>query len=338
MSIRLLIAAWNNAFFTPRSPLPICLFRILHGACVVATLLLLRPDWEAWYGNQAWLTSASMGKIEPGVRLNLFRLIPAEDSWINGLFWLALVSAAFLTIGLFTRISSVASFICLASLHQRNLLILHGGDTFLRVAGFFLIFAPAGAVLSVDRLIRPGRGTHPGHSPELWSPWAQRMIQFELAMVYLFSFWWKSLGSPWIDGSALIYVSQVAELRRFPIPGWLLAPVVLKCGAWITLALEFALGALLWVKEFRYPLLILGCCFHLLLEYALNIPMFQWDILSAYVLFIDPADLERVWARLQGIRHNVTHACTSSPRLGSRRQSGSPAKRSPTADPTGRSA
>ncbi len=336
MSFRSLVAAWNRVFFTPRSPLPICVFRILYGACVVATLLLLRSDWEAWYGNHAWLTSASMGKIEPGVRLNLFKLIPAEDSWINGLFWLALVSAAFLTIGIFTRTSSVASFICLASLHQRNLLILHGGDTFLRVAGFFLIFAPAGAVLSVDRLMRPGRGL------ELWSPWAQRMIQFEVAMVYLFSFWWKSLGTAWIDGSALIYVSQIAELRRFPVPGWVLAPVVLKCGAWITLALEFALGALLWVKEFRYPLLILGCCFHLLLEYALNIPMFQWDILSAYVLFIDPADLERAWARLRGIRHNVTHARTSfsrlGPRHGSRGQSGSPARRSPTAHQTGGSA
>jgi hypothetical protein len=332
VSVRSLVAAWNRVFFTPQSPLPICLFRILYGACVVATLLLLRADWEAWYGNQAWVTSAAMSKIEPGVRLNLFNLIPPESFWIDGMFWLSLLSAAFLAIGLFTRVSSVASFICLASLHQRNLLILHGGDTFLRVAGFFLIFAPAGAVLSVDGRMHRGRGQ------ELWSPWAQRMIQFELAMVYLFSFWWKSLGTPWIDGSALVYVSQLAELRRFPIPGWLLAPVVLKCGAWMTLALEFALGVLLWMKEFRYPLLILGCCFHLLLEYALNIPMFQWDILSAYVLFIDPADLERMWARLQGIRHNVTHACNSSSRAGARRQSGSPARRSSTAHQKGGSA
>jgi hypothetical protein len=24
--------------------------------------------------------------------------------------------------------------------------------------------------------------------------------------------------------------------------------------------------------------------------------MFEWDVLSAYVLFVDPADIERVWS------------------------------------------
>ena len=57
-----------------------------------------------------------------------------------------------LAVGLFTRVNSVIVFICLASMQQRNLYITHGGDTFLRVAGFFLMFAPAGAALSIDRL------------------------------------------------------------------------------------------------------------------------------------------------------------------------------------------
>ena len=39
--------------------------------------------------------------------------------------------------------------------------------------------------------------------------------------------------------------------------------------------------------------IMLGLVFHLWLEYSLNIPLFQWDILSAYVLFIDPDDLRR---------------------------------------------
>jgi hypothetical protein len=46
-------------------------------------------------------------------------------------------------------------------------------------------------------------------------------------------------------------------------------------------------------------LLILGLLFHLTLEYSINTPMFQWDVLSAYVLFIDAGDLERArtWLR-----------------------------------------
>src|SRR6516164_2508385 len=74
-------------------------------------------------------------------------------------------------------------FLCLTSIQQRNLYITHGGDTFLRLAGFFLIFAPAGADFSVDRLIRIRRGKQdPGTQAR--SPWAQRMIQFQLALLY----------------------------------------------------------------------------------------------------------------------------------------------------------
>jgi hypothetical protein len=38
---------------------------------------------------------------------------------------------------------------------------------------------------------------------------------------------------------------------------------------------------------------------HLSLDYSLNIPLFQWDVLSAYVLFVDPADVSRAWNRIR---------------------------------------
>jgi hypothetical protein len=152
------LTSWNEFFFTPRSPLPLGLFRILYGAMVIATLLLLRPDWLTWYGTHAWTTLPVMQRIEPGTRLNLFTLLPQNDAWIEALFWVLLASAVLLMLGFLTRINSVIVFLCLTSVHQRNLYITHGGDTFLRVAGFFLMFAPAGAALSIDRLLRIRRG------------------------------------------------------------------------------------------------------------------------------------------------------------------------------------
>jgi hypothetical protein len=292
MSLRTLLRAWNEFFFAPQSPIPISLFRVLYGLVVTATFILLRPDWLNWYGARAWVTLPTMSKVEPGPRLNLFSLIPQDDSWINALFWLFAGFAVMLTIGLLTRASSVVVFLALASIQQRNLFITHAGDTFLRVAGFFLIFAPAGAAFSVDRLIRIHAGKKdPALQPQ--SPWAQRMIQFELALLYFVSFWWKSMGIPWVNGTALYYVTHLEEMRRFPLPAWVQLPIVLKLLGWLTLALEFSLGVLIWFRELRYPLLLLGFFFHLCLEYSLNTPMLQWDILTAYILFIDPADLNR---------------------------------------------
>jgi hypothetical protein len=308
MTPRNVLKAWDEFFFAPQSPIPIALFRIFYGICVSATVILLHSDWWEWFGVHGWVSLSTMRTVEPGVRLNLFSLMPQDDRWIAAFFWIFLGFAVLLTIGLWTRISSAAVFLCLASIEQRNLFIYHSGDTFLRVAGFFLIFAPAGAALSLDRLIRVRKGLE---GPEILprAPWAQRMIQFELALLYLISFWWKMKGNTWLNGTALYYVTHLHSMKRFPLPGWIQHPGILKTGGWFILVLEFCLGTLIWFRRFRYPLLLLGLLFHLCIEYAINIPMFQWDVLTAYVLFIDPADLDRVW-RVVCKRFSRTQRCT----------------------------
>jgi hypothetical protein len=293
MSLRSFVRAWNEFFFAKQSPLPMAVFRILYGTLVTATLLFLRPDWMNWYGVHAWVTLPAAQQLDPGLGLDLFARIPASDGWVEALFWAALASALALTCGLCTRIASVLVFVFLTSIQERNLYITHGGDTFLRMAGFFLIFAPAGAALSLDRRIgiRLGKQAR-AIAPR--TPWAQRMIQMQLSFLYLATFLIKLQGAPWLHGSALFYIYHLEELKRFPIPAWFFRPQVLELGTWSALLLEFSLGVLIWVRELRYPLLALGLLFHLWLEYSLNIPLFQWDILCAYVLFIDARDLSRM--------------------------------------------
>jgi hypothetical protein len=298
MILQKIRGAWEEFFFKPQSPVPLGLFRIFYGICVSATVILLHSEWLDWFGMHSWVSLSTMTTVEPGTRLNLFTVMPQDDRWITAFFWVFLVFAVLLTIGLWTRVSSVVVFLCVASIQQRNLFILHGGDTFLRVTGFFLMFAPAGAALSLDRLIRVRRGLEGAEIPAR-APWAQRMIQFELALLYFVSFWWKLEGNTWLHGTALYYVLHLHSVARFPLPRWIEHPAILKIGSWFTLALEFSLGVLIWFRPLRYPLLLLGLLFHLALEYALNIPMFQWDVLTAYVLFVDPADLGRVWRKIR---------------------------------------
>jgi Vitamin K-dependent gamma-carboxylase len=292
-------------FFKPASPYPLCVFRILFGLCVTATLLLLHSDWLAWFGTRGWISMATIEEAETGLRMNLFAIIPHNDLWIAGFFWVLLAASLTLTLGLGTRTSSVIVYLGLNSLNQRNPLIFHAGDTFLRAAGFFLMFAPSGVVLSLDNVLRRRRGVL---QKTLVSPWAQRLIQFQFAMIYLASFRWKTQGAAWWNGTALYYVAHLREVQRFPVPAFFFHSWVLHAGTWMAMAFELVFPLLVWFAPFRKWILIAGLVFHLSLEYAFNIPMFQWDMLCAYPLFLDAGWLQRqvngVAARLR-MRRNV---------------------------------
>jgi len=287
-------------FFRPVSPYPLAVFRILFGLCVCATLLLLHGDWLAWFGVHGWVSMDTIARAESGFRLNLFAVLPRDDGWITALYWVLLLASLTLTAGLGTRLSSIVVYLGLNSLNQRNPIFFHGGDTFLRVVAFFLIFAPAGAALSLDRVIRLRRGTVPQERPQRVSPWVQRLLQYQLAMVYLASFWWKMKGAPWRNGTALYYVLHVRSLARFPLPGFLYRTWAISAGGWLVMAFELLFPLLVWFRPFRRPLLVAGVVFHLCLEYALNIPMFQWDMLCAYPLFLEGDALERLAGRVAG--------------------------------------
>src|SRR5258708_5243220 len=138
------IHAWNGFFFTPQPATPIALYRILYGLLVITDLALLHGDWLTWYGVNGLVRFETLLKLAPGRNLGLFWLIPQDDAWIEAFFWVFLLFAVSLTIGLFSRFSSVAVFVCLSSILRRDAYIMHSGDALLRACGFFLMLAPSG--------------------------------------------------------------------------------------------------------------------------------------------------------------------------------------------------
>ena len=290
---KLFTSSWNDFFFTPLPATPIALYRILYGLLILADLTLLHGDWLAWYGARGLVSIDSFRRMSGGASLNVFLMMPQSDAWVEGFFWVFLLFAFFLSVGFLSRCSSWVVFLCLSSIERRNWYILNSGDTLLLVMGFFLLFAPTGAAISIDRLVRIWRGRE-GAQVRLCSPWAQRMIQIQTAVVYFSTFCWKTVGTDWTAGTAVYYTSRLTEFQRFPMPT-LANGLIVKLATWSTLFVEFALGVLVWVRKLRYWILLLGICLHLSIEYSMNIPLFQWIIMAGYVTFIDPADLSRAW-------------------------------------------
>jgi predicted DCC family thiol-disulfide oxidoreductase YuxK len=284
---------WNDFFFKPQRPTPIALFRILYGLLTIANLALLRPDWLTWYGPHAFMTMETMNRLSSGPRLNILVLLPQTDFAINAFFWVFMACAVSLTLGFMSRFSIVAVYLFLMSIHERNLFILNGADTVMRVTGFFLMFAPVGGALSIDRLRRIWTGREGAEIP-LYSPWAQRMIQIQVSAGYISTFGSKMLGKSWRNGTAIYYALHIDSFRRFPVP-FATHLAVIKLITWATLVIEFGIGFLVWFRTLRYAVLLAATLQHLSIEYAMNLPLFEMIMVSTYVTFIYPEDLSRAW-------------------------------------------
>lgn len=304
MTARDIIRGWNTFFFAPQSPTPIALYRVFYGALNVVNLLMLRRDWLTWYGTHGFVTLATIDRVRP-LRISpaiwpdfgLFPLLPHTDAAVVAFYWMFLAFAICLTIGFMSRLSSIVVYVCFMSLYARNPFITNGGDQLLHLAGFFLMFAPAGAALSVDRLLRVWRGVEgPTIAPR--APWAQRMIQIQISIMYVSTVWWKTMGTTWLDGTAIYYARQSIQFRRFPVPG-LTNLLMVRLATWSALCIEGAGGTLIWLRDLRYPVLLALLALHVGLEYALNIPLFQWIVLTTLVTFVYPEDFTRAleWVR-----------------------------------------
>ena len=292
---------WNGFFHRPEPVAGLALFRILFGLVLLLNWALLAPDVLTWLGERGVLTAETARRMT-GPRLSVFPLLPPGDAWVLAVFAITVLATLGLTLGYRTRTCAVVAFLAIVSIHHRNQLVLHSGDTLLRLISFLLIFSPAGDALSVDRWRRRRAGAAEP-APVLRALWTQRLIQLQVAVLYFATAWWKLSGGAWRDGTAVYYILRLVDFQRFPLPLeslWVDSLAATRLLTWAALAVEFAMALLVWVPAFRYPVLIAGACLHLGLEYTLNIPVFQLLMLACLVLFVPPADVLRAGTRLRG--------------------------------------
>jgi len=94
------------------------------------------------------------------------------------------------------------------------------------------------------------------------------------------------------------WASMVSDYRRRPVPVAMRTLWWSRAATWGTLTLEFALGPLVWLREFLYPVVATAAVFHLVLEVLMNVQLFGAIMLTGLVTFVSPYDLERLVSAL----------------------------------------
>ncbi|MGD1988948.1 MAG: hypothetical protein PVJ93_05815, partial [Pseudomonadales bacterium] len=196
------------------------LLRIAVGLLILADLLLRSSDWLTFLGAEG-LYGAELSKslAEPW-RLSLYWLFD-DPRWTLGLGVLSALAALTLTLGIRPWLSTLVSFLLLASLHNRNPLVLQGGDNLLLLLLFWGLFLPWGARLSLAAAVqRPSREDVPGsHSPTHLSI-ASKALIFQVLAVYFFSAFLKN-GDAWrVDGTAIYYALSHNQFAAYLAPFW----------------------------------------------------------------------------------------------------------------------
>jgi hypothetical protein len=279
--------AWNTFFHAPISPMTLALFRIALGLLLLADFFHRARSADFLYGPRGVLDHEMYMRVFSGRYFSVFNLLPPHRSSVQTVFALYFVAIFCVLLGVLSQVAAFAAFALLVSIQRRNPFTIHSGDVAMRLMLFFLAFSPSGAVLSIDTLIGLG-------GSGLIDPWAQRLMQITIAMIYFKSMYWKLFGKWWRQGSAVYYVLNVARYQRFRLPAILDRKPFYVAMTWGTIVMWGSLATLIWVDELRYPVMLIGLFFHLVMDLLLKIRLFQWAMITGLVLFIKPEDVAAI--------------------------------------------
>jgi hypothetical protein len=282
--------------FSYGNPTTLGLFRAVFCAIVFINLAMVAIDFNSWYTETGYVPTALLERWGGGVvRFNLLQHV--TNSNVTAVFYgLTMLAALLTSLGLYTRVASIALLVGITTLHHRCPDILHSGDTLVRAMLLYVAVAPSGAALSLDRLFAVRRGAAPAQPPDV-SLWPQRMMQVQIAIVYLTTVWHKSFGDWWLNGTATWYPQQLDEFDRFPVPHFFDQQPMIAVTTYGTLLVELALGTLVFAKPLRKWVLLAGVLLHAGIEYRMNIPLFSLITVATYMVFYEGRETAE-WLRM----------------------------------------
>lgn len=225
-----------------------------------------------------------------------------------------LVVLLMFTLGLFTRITSVLTWLAAVSYLHRDPQVLFGQDTMMNILLIYLMIANCGAALSLDRLIARYRATRASIArcggidatcaaflaappPSAATGFAQRLLQVHFCFIYMAAGLSKLKGATWWSADAtwltmvnpeftMIHFEWYENLMRWvfssrPVYSTLAAVFVLY-----TLFIELGLPYLVWLRRFRPVFVVGGYLLHFTIGVFMGLlvfSLFMMAMLTSYL-------------------------------------------------------
>ena len=174
----------------------------------------LRTLWDPEHGFEHWYDIFE-------VLTNRWTIlhIRSDPPFVHSMFAALFVFATLMTVGLWTRVSTVMTWVLVLQLYNYTPIYYTGGDTVMRVMMFLAMFVDWGQAYSLDawRKRRKAilRGAKQVPAYKRIPAWPVRLLMLQLAIIYCATGVLKS-GPTWAHGSALYYALNLDHFYRWP--------------------------------------------------------------------------------------------------------------------------
>lgn len=296
-------------FFSKQTARGFGLMRIAWAAVAGTYFLLQWKDVAFFYSNDGFMNpSIAQLTMRSDWHFTLLNYVTSPAA-VFALYLLMIICMIGTAIGVYPRFMLIMSVLLMFSFHERDTLILGGGDTLLRNIGFILVIAPGIDAFSLRRLDRNREATEKNGSPLLpptMPCWPYRLLLWQMIVLYCTSFWYKLIGTMWIHGTAIEAVLHHPFFSRLPADTANLLMPFASAVDWTSLAWEGLWLLLLvprWLTELLPPqipriplkriLMIFGIFFHLAIFTMMDAGSFSLAVLTAYLGLLQADDI--VW-------------------------------------------
>jgi Vitamin K-dependent gamma-carboxylase len=292
--------AWSQFWFQERPTAPLELARIGIGAALLLHYGMATPYLLDFWGDAGWMPrDLAFENINDSWTQSVFFYFTAPSQWIAFHIFFLLCCTAFM---LGWRTSWVKWIVLIGqiSYDHRNPMLIYGVDKILAALLFILCLAPIGRALSLDRLRairaakRLGLEVMP---PPYASPWAgacTRLMQIQMAVLFLASGLEKVRGDDWWNGDAIWMVFTTNEFYDRVVLDLLASHYWLaNVATYSTVLIELAYPFLIWQRRTRPYLLAAAIFLHLQFAALMGMPYFSFVMIMGHMSFVRPEWLTR---------------------------------------------
>jgi len=287
---------WNRFWFTPSDAATLGAIRMMTGGMLVYTHGVWGLKLTQFFGSDGVLPrelALGMHNQSPWAWSHLYQL------QTPGLLWTVHLTAMLIlilfTLGCWTRVTSILSYLITVSYAHRAVGALFGLDQVNAFLAMYLAVGGSGDAYSVDAWIR-GRREGRGLIRRTTSATiAQRLIQVHMCIVYLFAGLGKLQGQFWWDGTALWGAFANFEYQTLDMTWVASYPIIVNLLTQVTLAWEIAYMAIVWPRMLRPIVIALSVPLHLGIALCMGMTTFGLIMIVGNLSFVSPELIRRIF-------------------------------------------